>query len=43
VIALIRQKKRDGVALLGIFHDEDVRDQVADRLIDVAPFDAAAA
>lgn len=38
VVALIREKKAVGVALLGIFHDRDVRDQVADRIIDVAAF-----
>ena len=27
-----------GVALLGIFHDADVRDAVADRIIDVGAF-----
>ena len=40
VIDLIRAKKRDGVALLGIFHDDDVRREVADRIIDVAAFSA---
>lgn len=38
VIAMIAQKKRDGVALLGIFHDADVREAVADRIIDVTGF-----
>lgn len=38
VIEMIAEKKAEGVALLGIFHDEDVRDRVADRLIDVALF-----
>ena len=27
-----------GVALLGIFHDEEVRAQVADRIVDVTAF-----
>ena len=40
VIGLIRQKKGEGVAMLGIFHDEDVRDAVADRIIDVTGFSA---
>jgi alpha-D-ribose 1-methylphosphonate 5-triphosphate synthase subunit PhnL len=40
VIDLIRQKKQEGVALLGIFHDEDVRTEVADRIIDVSTFSA---
>ena len=38
VVAMIAEKKTDGVALLGIFHDEDVRAQVADRIIDVTAF-----
>jgi len=40
VVALIAAKKAAGVALLGIFHDQDVRDAVADRIIDVASFAA---
>ncbi len=38
VIGLIRAKKADGVAMLGIFHDADVREAVADRVIDVTAF-----
>ncbi|MEP9374357.1 phosphonate C-P lyase system protein PhnL [Mesorhizobium sp. KR1-2] len=38
VVGMIAQKKREGVALLGIFHDQDVRDAVADRIIDVTKF-----
>ena len=38
VVAMIAEKKAAGVALLGIFHDEDVRDQVADRIVDVTAF-----
>lgn len=38
VVDLIAEKKRRGVALLGIFHDEDVRDRVADRIVDVTAF-----
>ena len=38
VIAMIAEKKADGVALLGIFHDADVREAVADRIIDVTTF-----
>ncbi len=38
VVELIAAKKAAGVALLGIFHDQDVRDAVADRLIDVPAF-----
>ena len=40
VVALIAAKKAAGVALLGIFHDQDVRDAVADRVIDVTAFAA---
>ncbi|MBA1142661.1 phosphonate C-P lyase system protein PhnL [Mesorhizobium neociceri] len=40
VVALIAAKKAAGVALLGIFHDLDVRDAVADRIIDVTSFAA---
>ena len=38
VIELIREKKAKGVALLGIFHDGDVRDAIADVIIDVSRF-----
>lgn len=38
VIDMIAEKKRQGVAMLGIFHDTDMRDAVADRLIDVTRF-----
>jgi alpha-D-ribose 1-methylphosphonate 5-triphosphate synthase subunit PhnL len=40
VVELIRDKKRAGTALLGIFHDQDVRAEVADRIIDVTDFRA---
>ncbi|MDX8454829.1 phosphonate C-P lyase system protein PhnL [Mesorhizobium sp. VK9D] len=40
VIELIAAKKAAGVALLGIFHDLDVRDAVSDRVIDVTAFAA---
>jgi alpha-D-ribose 1-methylphosphonate 5-triphosphate synthase subunit PhnL len=43
VIRLIGEKKQAGVALLGIFHDQDVRDAVADRIIDVTNFAAGKA
>ncbi|MBB4101784.1 phosphonate C-P lyase system protein PhnL [Allorhizobium borbori] len=35
---LIAAKKAAGVAIIGIFHDLDVREKVADRLIDVSGF-----
>jgi len=38
VVEMIAEKKREGVALLGIFHDADVREAVADRIIDVTSF-----
>ena len=40
VISMIAAKKEMGTALLGIFHDADVRDAVADRIIDVSAFSA---
>ncbi len=38
VVGMIAAKKAEGVALLGIFHDEEVRDAVADRILDVSAF-----
>lgn len=38
VIDMIAEKKAAGTALLGIFHDEEVREAVADRIIDVTEF-----
>jgi len=38
VVSMIAEKKAKGTALLGIFHDEDVREQVADRIVDVSAF-----
>jgi alpha-D-ribose 1-methylphosphonate 5-triphosphate synthase subunit PhnL len=38
VVEFIHARKRAGGALLGIFHDDDVRSQVADRVIDVSKF-----
>jgi alpha-D-ribose 1-methylphosphonate 5-triphosphate synthase subunit PhnL len=40
VVALIAEKKRRGAAIVAIVHDEDVRDAVADRCIDVSRFAA---
>jgi alpha-D-ribose 1-methylphosphonate 5-triphosphate synthase subunit PhnL len=42
VIALIEEKKRACVGILGIFHDAEVRDAVCDRVIDVTQFATAA-
>ncbi|WP_331376610.1 phosphonate C-P lyase system protein PhnL [Sinorhizobium chiapasense] len=38
VVEMIARKKAEGTALIGIFHDEEVRDAVADRIIDVSEF-----
>ena len=38
VVEMIERKKQEGVAIVGIFHDEDVRDAVATRIIDVSEF-----
>jgi alpha-D-ribose 1-methylphosphonate 5-triphosphate synthase subunit PhnL len=38
VVEMIGAKKKAGVALLGIFHDEEVREAVADRILDVMQF-----
>lgn len=35
VVELINEAKQRGSAIVGIFHDEDVREAVADRLIDI--------
>ncbi|WP_372426669.1 phosphonate C-P lyase system protein PhnL [Salinarimonas chemoclinalis] len=40
VIELIREKRAAGCALVGIFHDADVRDAVATRVVDVTRFRA---
>jgi alpha-D-ribose 1-methylphosphonate 5-triphosphate synthase subunit PhnL len=42
VIAMILEAKQRGIAVVGIFHDTDVRDAVADRLIHVLPLQDAA-
>ena len=38
VAELIAEKKLAGVALLGIFHDGEMREAVADRVVDVTEF-----
>jgi alpha-D-ribose 1-methylphosphonate 5-triphosphate synthase subunit PhnL len=38
VVEMIAEKKQAGIALLGIFHDEEVRARVADRVVDVTLF-----
>jgi alpha-D-ribose 1-methylphosphonate 5-triphosphate synthase subunit PhnL len=42
VVDLIADKKRRGVAIVAVVHDEDVRDAIADRVIDVTQFTNAA-
>lgn len=43
VVELVEEKKRDGVAMVGILHDQDVREKISDRIIDVTDFKAEAA
>jgi alpha-D-ribose 1-methylphosphonate 5-triphosphate synthase subunit PhnL len=38
VVEMIEEKKRAGTAMLGIFHDDDVRGSVATRIVDVSQF-----
>jgi alpha-D-ribose 1-methylphosphonate 5-triphosphate synthase subunit PhnL len=42
VIELIQEAKARGAAIVGIFHDAEVRDAVADRLHDISPLPDAA-
>ena len=42
VVELVREAKAAGAAILGVFHDWEVRDAVADRLIDIEALRAAA-
>jgi alpha-D-ribose 1-methylphosphonate 5-triphosphate synthase subunit PhnL len=42
VVDLIEMKKRAGVAMLAIVHDDDIRRTIADRTVDVTTFAAAA-
>jgi alpha-D-ribose 1-methylphosphonate 5-triphosphate synthase subunit PhnL len=42
VVELIAEKKRRGVAIVAIVHDDDVRDAIADTLVDVTRFSPAA-
>ena len=43
VVELIEAKKRAGCAVIGVFHDEDVRDTVATKVLDVTQYAAVAA
>jgi alpha-D-ribose 1-methylphosphonate 5-triphosphate synthase subunit PhnL len=42
VVELIGQKKRRGVAMVAIVHDDEIRHLIADRVVDVTSFAAAA-
>jgi alpha-D-ribose 1-methylphosphonate 5-triphosphate synthase subunit PhnL len=42
VVSLIEEKKRQGVAMVAIVHDDEIRHQIADRIVDVTAFAAAA-
>jgi alpha-D-ribose 1-methylphosphonate 5-triphosphate synthase subunit PhnL len=42
VVDLIAERRDAGCALLGVFHDVGVRDRLADRIVDVSAFAAAA-
>jgi alpha-D-ribose 1-methylphosphonate 5-triphosphate synthase subunit PhnL len=42
VVRLIDEKKHAGVAIVAIVHDDEVRREIADRVIDVTTFAAAA-
>jgi alpha-D-ribose 1-methylphosphonate 5-triphosphate synthase subunit PhnL len=42
VVDLIGQKKRAGVAMVAIVHDDEIRHLIADRIVDVSSFAAAA-
>jgi alpha-D-ribose 1-methylphosphonate 5-triphosphate synthase subunit PhnL len=42
VVGLVEEKKRAGVAMVAIVHDDEVRHAIADRIVDVTTFAAAA-
>ena len=42
VVELIEQKKREGVAMVAIVHDDEIRHLIADRIVDVTSFAVAA-
>lgn len=42
VVELIAEKKRQGVAMVAIVHDDEIRHLIADRIVDVTSFAAAA-
>ena len=42
VVELVGEKKRQGVAMVAIVHDDEIRHLIADRIVDVTSFAAAA-
>ena len=42
VVALVAEKKRQGVAMVAIVHDDEIRHLIADRIVDVTSIAAAA-
>jgi len=42
VVRLIEEKKLGGVAMVAIVHDDEIRGRIADRVVDVTSFAAAA-
>jgi alpha-D-ribose 1-methylphosphonate 5-triphosphate synthase subunit PhnL len=42
VVELIEEKKRQGVAMVAIVHDDEIRHRIADRIVDVTLFASAA-
>lgn len=42
VVALVTEKKQQGVAMVAIVHDDEIRHLIADRIVDVTSFAAAA-
>src|ERR1700742_2642248 len=42
VVELVEQKKRQGTAMVAIVHDDEIRQEIADRIVDVASFASAA-
>lgn len=42
VVALVAEKKKQGVAMVAIVHDDEIRHLIADRIVDVTSFAAAA-
>jgi len=42
VVDLIDEKMRAGVAIVAIVHDDEIRRLIADRIVDVISFAAAA-